>query len=66
VEFPFETQQNQDRYREWETEYNAKAAPYATSRYLTSFGGSNTLSEFEALINYHDQETKASSGLPLA
>ena len=49
-----------------EKEYNAKASSYATCRYLTPFGGTRVLPEFETLISYHDQETKAAGGLPLA
>lgn len=66
VQFPLETPQEQDRYRRWEVEYNSKAARYATCRYLTAFGGDRALPEFKALIDLHDQETKAASDLPLA
>lgn len=66
VEFPLETPQDEDRYRRWEIEYNSKAASYATCRYVTAFGKGSVLPEFEELIHHHDNETKASSDLPLA
>ena len=66
VEFPFETPQADAEYRRWESEYNSKSANYATCRYLTAVGSGGSADEFEELIRYHDQETKASSELPLA
>jgi hypothetical protein len=66
VEFPFETSEDQARYRDWEREYEAQAAAYATCAFITSFGAGNVLSEFDALIRFHDEKTKATSGLPLA
>lgn len=66
VNFPFETPQAEAQFRRWEAEYNAKAAPYATCRYLSTFGGIRIAGTFEEQIFYHDQETKASSNLPLA
>jgi hypothetical protein len=65
VEFPFETPRDEAHYRRWEAEYNAKAARYATCRFLSPVGGGTVAPEFEELIRYHDQETKA-SGLALA
>jgi hypothetical protein len=66
VEFPFETPQDDAQFRQWEAEYNARAGRYATCRYEATFGGVRTLPEFEAAIEYHDQETKANMSLPLA
>ncbi len=66
VEFPFETPQAEAQYRRWEAEYNAKSAGCATCRFVIAFGSGTTVPEFEDLVKYHDQETKAASGLPLA
>ncbi|MDP8981018.1 MAG: hypothetical protein M3O35_10550 [Acidobacteriota bacterium] len=66
VEFPFETPQQEGEYRRWEQKYEAKAAGYSTCRYLTTFGGVRIAPEFEDLVYFHDQETKAASELPLA
>jgi hypothetical protein len=66
VEFPFETPAQQTRYREWEREYESKAGGHATCAFKTSFGASNVLPEFAELIRFHDERTKATSGMPLA
>jgi hypothetical protein len=66
VEFPFETPADRSRFQEWEREYQSKAAAYATCAYRTSFGAGEVLPEFDALIRFHDEATKAASGLPLA
>jgi hypothetical protein len=66
VEFPFETSTDQARYRDWEREYESEAAGYATCAYKTSFGAGRVLPEFDALIRFHDEKAKATSGLPLA
>ena len=66
VEFPFETPQVEAQFRRWEIDYNQKAAAYATCRYVATVGAGGVSPEFQELVHYHDQETKASSGLPLA
>jgi hypothetical protein len=66
VTFPYETQSDLARFQEWEAEYNRQAARYATCKYEVTFGGVRILPEFEALIEYHDLETKANVALPLA
>jgi hypothetical protein len=66
VEFPFETPQAATQFRQWEAEYDRHSAPYATCRYEITFGGVRILPEFETLIEYHDQETRANANLPLA
>jgi hypothetical protein len=66
VRFPFETPVEQDRYRRWEAEYDFKAAPFATCRYVTSLGQGTVEPEFIELIQYHDSVTKSSSGARLA
>ncbi len=65
VSFPFETGEAEARFRDWEQKYTASIARFATCRYLGSFG-SGMNSGFADLIEYHDQETKASAILPLA
>ncbi len=66
VEFPFETPQAEAEYRRWESEYNSRAGRFATCQYVTTVGSGGTAAEFQALVDYHDRETKATSGLPLA
>jgi hypothetical protein len=66
VSFPFDTPQAEARFRAWETGYAATAARYATCRYLAAFGDTRIPPDFEDLIRYHDQETRADTTLPLA
>jgi hypothetical protein len=66
VEFPFETLAEQGRFRDWERIYESKAVGYATCAYRTTFGTGGVLPEFNDLIRFHDEKTKAASGLPLA
>lgn len=66
VAFPFETPVEQSRFDAWERSYTAAAGGFATCRYLDNFGSGSVGSGFDELVRYHDQETKASSGLPLA
>jgi hypothetical protein len=64
--FPFETPRAEAEYRNWERAYDSKASAYSTCSYVTTFGGVRIDAEFEDLVYYHDQETKATSNLPLA
>jgi hypothetical protein len=66
VEFPFETARDEAAFREWEAEYNSRAADYATCRFLSAVGSGVVAPGLDELIRYHDQETRATSGLPLA
>jgi hypothetical protein len=66
VEFPFETSSDQARYQEWEREYESQATGYATCAYKASFGKGSVLPEFDPLIRFHDEKTKATSALQLA
>ena len=64
--FPFEGQKDEVQFREWEAKYAAAAARYATCRFVGNFGGGNMEPGFQELVEVHDQETKAKSGLGLA
>lgn len=64
--FPFDTLQEESRFRAWDAAYASATARYATCRYITTFGGARVDPGFEDLIAHHDQETKAASALPLA
>lgn len=66
VEFPFETPEDLDRSRRWEADYNAKTTTLATCRYVATVGSGSASSDFDELIQYHDQETKAATDLRLA
>lgn len=66
VEYPFETPVHQARFNEWEREYESKTAGHATCAYQNSFGTDQVLPEFDPLIRFHDETSKAASSLPLA
>jgi hypothetical protein len=66
VSFPYETADAQSRFDDWAAKYQAASAPYATCRFVGQYGSGDTAPGFGELIAYHDQETKATSGLPLA
>lgn len=66
VVFPFDAPADESRFRAWEAEYTTTAARYATCRYLTACGAAPVVPDFEELIRYHDQETRAGTSLPLA
>ncbi len=65
VLYPFEDPKDEAIFRDWQSKYDSKSAGYATCRFVTQFG-SEVDAEFGELIQYHDQESKAASGLPLA
>ncbi len=65
VKFPFEDPGSAAAFRRWEGEYSQRIGPYATCRLLKT-AGDEVDPSFATLIEYHDRETKAASGLPLA
>jgi hypothetical protein len=66
VQYPFENPKDEAIFRDWQQKYDSKSAPYATCRFMTALGSATVAPEFPELIEYHDQETKAGRGLPLA
>jgi hypothetical protein len=59
VEFPFETADDRSRFENWEREYHAKSAAFATCRFISELGSGGVNPDFRDLIDYHDQESKA-------
>ncbi len=55
----------EENFQQWVREYDAQSAGYSTCKLVSTFG-SVVLPEFGELIEYHDELTKAASGLPLA
>jgi hypothetical protein len=66
VRFPYETDDAQQAFNDWESKYAGKAARCATCEFVTALGPAQSLPEFTDLIAFHDEQTKAFSGLPLA
>ena len=65
VTYPFESAREESKFQNWLREYEGNARPYSTCEFVSALGGS-VLPEFHELIAYHDEESKAQSGLPLA
>jgi hypothetical protein len=66
VAFPYESPNEEARFKEWDAQYAATAARYATCQYVASFPGARIEPAFQDLIDYHDRVSKATSQLPLA
>jgi len=66
VSFPFRDSREESLFRDWEARYASATARFATCRYLATLGLHRIEPSFEALIRFHDEETKSSASLPLA
>jgi hypothetical protein len=64
--WPWGNEKTEARFRKWEAEYAKAAARYATCRLIGHFGTTGIAPEFQALVELHDQATRAESHLPLA
>ena len=63
--FPFETAEEEQRYQQWVALYEGKTRNFATCRFLQNVGaGSDAVGA--DLIRFHDEQTGAMSGMPLA
>jgi hypothetical protein len=65
IRFPFESPADEKTMQDWVVKYDQKCSAYATCQLVSTFG-SQVLPEFSELIGYHDQVTRAQSGLRLA
>ena len=65
VKFPFEDRGAEAAFRRWEGVYTQGIVSYATCKLIKTVGD-DVIPGFRTLIEYHDRETKAASGLPLA
>lgn len=66
VTYPFQTASEQSRFDAWEAKYASAAQRFATCRFIRSIGGAQCAPGFQELIDFHDELTKAKSGLSLA
>jgi hypothetical protein len=65
VSFPFEGG-DEEKFLDWQRDYDNAAKNYATCNLISTFGSRPTAPELEEMIELHDSETKAQSGMPLA
>ena len=63
--YPYESPFEEQEFQQWVRQYDSQAAGYSTCKLASTFG-TLVLPEFGELIGYHDRQTKAESGLPLA
>jgi hypothetical protein len=63
--FPFENQSAEDRHRNWTKKYHEASGQFATCTFVEQYGSQHGVADFRQLIDLHDRETKAASGLPL-
>jgi len=64
--WPWANEKTEVRFRKWEAEYTASAERYATCNFVGHFGHADIAPELRPLVEFHDQATRAASGLPLA
>jgi hypothetical protein len=63
--FPFEDESAENRHRDWTKKYHDASGQYATCAFVEQYGSQQGVADFRQLIELHDRETKAASGLPL-
>lgn len=63
--FPFENESAENRHRGWTKNYHKAADQYATCAFVEQYGSQQGVADFRQLIDLHDRETKAASGLQL-
>lgn len=66
IAWPWENEDQQAQFRQWQSEYDKKHRSYATCRFLGSFGSEHVHSELAALIEVHDHLTRCTEPLELA
>jgi len=64
--FPFDSPQEEQKYRTWQREYEAKSQSFAVCRFVETFGKNGGNQELQMLIALHDKLTQADSNLKLA
>lgn len=64
--YPWESDQEEIRYRQWESDYAARSSKYMTCRLVREIGGSSRHPEIEAVLDLHDEIARTDSNQPLA
>jgi hypothetical protein len=64
--WPWENEKAEAGYREWEQCYTEAARNFATCRLLGQFGAEEIHPALRELVEFHDESTRAASGMPLA
>lgn len=66
VTFPYETGADEQSMREWERRYDSASAGRATCLFVEELGSGVEHPDIAPLRALHDEQTRATSGLPLA
>jgi hypothetical protein len=64
--YPWETDQEEQTYRQWEADYDNKIGGYGICRLITTIGDSPEDHHIASIIELHDQFTCLDPALPLA
>jgi hypothetical protein len=64
--WPWANEKTEARFRKWAAEYAKSAERHATCHLMRHFGNTNIDPGLRELVEFHDQATRAESGLPLA
>lgn len=64
--FPWESKTQEQEYRKWQREYEAKSQSFAVCRFVEQFGGQSGNQELQMLIVLHDKMTRVHDNLKLA
>lgn len=66
VTFPYENPASEQRMRQWEAAYDRASQGRATAQFVEEMGGGTEHPGIAPLRALHDEQTRATSGLPLA
>lgn len=66
VRFPFEDTTKEQRYREWQRDYDETAPRFATCQLVSAYGAQEPHPELSPLLKLHDSLTGIANALPLA
>jgi hypothetical protein len=64
--WPWRSDAAERAFREWDQGYTAECKRFATCKFIGEFGTGRIASDFKDLLDYHDEETRALTDLPLA
>ena len=66
VTFPYESPMEEGAMRQWEAAYDRASQGRATAQFVEELGGGSEHPDITPLRALHDEQTRATSGLPLA
>lgn len=64
--YPWEDSGAENRYRQWEQQYNRTAAQYSTCRFITQLGPATVHPDLEPVLTLHDQIACSKNNVELA